>query len=162
MNEEIFFPDNQFIISKTDIKGKIKYANELFVNMSGYCNKELIGKPHSILRHPEMPKLIFKKLWSELLLGNEVFAYVKNKTKHEKYYWVLAFVTPSYDNKGNLTEYFSVRRKPEGNVIKDYIDPLYQELLSLEKKIGVNASQDYLNSLLEQKGLSYEQFIFSL
>jgi PAS domain S-box-containing protein len=162
MNEEVFFSDNQFIISKTDKNGRITYCNELFINLSGYGSEELIGHPHSILRHQDMPKVIFKKLWDDLQSGKEIFAFVKNKTKDEKYYWVLAFVTPSYDHKGNLIEYFSVRRKPEPQAVKNIIEPLYRELLSLEKKGGINASQHHLNSLLQEKGLSYEQFIFSL
>lgn len=162
MNEEIFFPENKFIISKTDKKGTITYGNELFVNMSGYTSEELLGKPHSILRHPDMPKLIFQKLWDDIKAGNEIFAYVKNKTKDGKYYWVLAFVTPSYDNNGNLLEYFSVRRKPEENTVKNVIAPLYSKLLSLEKQGGINASSKHLNNLLQEKGVSYEQFIFSV
>ncbi len=162
MNEEVFFPDDKFIISKTDKKGNVTYGNELFVSISGYGTQEIMGKPHSILRHSDMPKIIFKKLWEELQAGREIFAYVKNKTKDGNYYWVIAFVTPSYDHKGNLLEYFSVRRKPEKSVIKNIIEPLYKELLSLENKGGVSASSTYLNSLLQTKGMTYEQFIFSL
>ncbi len=162
MNQEVSFADNKFIISKTDKKGNITYGNELFVSLSGYNTKELIGKPHSILRHSDMPKIIFKKLWEELQAGREIFAYVKNKTKNGNYYWVIAFVTPSYDHKGNLLEYFSVRRKPDVTVIKNIIEPLYKELLSLENKGGVSASLTHLNSLLQKKGMTYEQFIFSL
>lgn len=162
MNEEKKFSDNQLIISKTDKSGKITYGNEVFIEISGYRSEELIHQPHSILRHPDMPKIIFKKLWEDLRSGKEVFAYVKNKTKQGDFYWVLAFVTPSYDHQGNLAEYFSVRRKPKENVVKKIIEPLYEELLSLEKNGGVSASQERLNSLLQQKGLSYEQFIFSL
>jgi len=162
MNEEVFFPEGKFIISKTDKKGNITYGNELFVSISGYSTQEIMGKSHSILRHSDMPKLIFKKLWEELQAGREIFAYVKNKTKDGKYYWVIAFVTPSYDHQKNLIEYFSVRRKPDTSVIKNVIEPLYRELLSLENKGGVNASLAHLNGLLQKKGMTYEQFIFSL
>lgn len=162
MNKEVFFPENEFIISKTDAKGTITYCNELFVNISGYSVKELMKQPHSILRDQDMPKVIFQKLWSDLQNGKEIFAYVKNKTKNGDYYWVLAFVTPTYDNRNQLLEYFSVRRKPNTNVIKNSIEPLYRELLAIESKGGINASQNYLESLLKQKGVTYEQFIFSL
>ncbi len=162
MSKEIFFPDTQFIISKTDTKGKITYGNELFVQISGYQSQELINKPHSILRHKDMPKVIFKKLWETIEGSQELFAYVKNKTKQGDYYWVLAFVTPSYDENGKLIEYFSVRRIPNKEVINEVIIPLYTKLLSLEKEGGINASEKFLNNLLQEKGLTYEQFIFSV
>lgn len=130
MNEEVFFPANKFIISKTDKTGKITYGNELFVQMSGYKLDELLYKPHSILRHEDMPKVVFKKLWDDIQAGKEIFAYVKNKSKSGQFYWVLAFVTPSYDNSGELVEYFSVRRKPDEAIVKNVIEPLYKQLLS--------------------------------
>ena len=162
MNDEVFFPENEFIISKTDSKGIITYYNEIFINISGYSADELIGHAHSILRHKDMPKVIFKKLWDDLQSGKEVFAYVKNRTKQGQYYWVLAFVTPSYDGNKRFVEYFSVRRRPDANVIKNVIEPLYRELLQQEKNGGIAASANYLENLLKQKGVNYEQFIFSL
>ncbi len=162
MSKEVFFPENEFIISKTDAKGTITYCNELFVNISGYKVQELMKQPHSILRHNDMPKVIFQKLWNNLQNGQEIFAYVKNKTKNGDYYWVLAFVTPSYDDHKQLAEYFSVRRKPNANIIKNSIEPLYRELLAIESKGGISASHSYLENLLKQKGVTYEQFIFSL
>lgn len=162
MNDEVFFPDNEFIISKTDSKGIITYCNELFINVSGYSLKELMNSPHSIVRHKDMPKVIFKKLWDDLQNGKEVFAYVKNRTKEGQYYWVVAFVTPSYDENKRFVEYFSVRRRPDANVIKNVIDPLYRELIQQEKNGGTSASANYLEKLLKQKGVNYEQFIFSL
>jgi hypothetical protein len=101
-------------------------------------------------------------LWDELQAGKEIFAYVKNKTKLGDFYWVLAFVTPTKNNKGEVIEYFSVRRKPKKEIVSHIIEPLYRELLSLERGNGMAASQKHLQSILEQKGLSYEQFIFSL
>jgi len=159
--KEITFNENEFIISKTDSKGIITYCNELFTEISGYTEDELFLKPHSILRHPDMPKFIFQYLWDELRAGREVFAYVKNKTKNNDFYWVLAFVTPSLDNNGNLIEYFSVRRKPTQEAIA-IIEPLYKQLLHEEKKAGINASKLYLTNLLNTQGVSYEQFIFSV
>lgn len=161
MNNEIFFPENEFIISKTDAKGKITYCNELFINVSGYDTKELIEKPHSILRHQDMPKVIFKKLWDDLQKGHEVFAYVENKTKHGDYYWVLAFVAPSHGVNNQFAEYFSVRRAPNKDTVRNFIEPLYRDLLQQERTGGISASARYLEDLLKQKGLTYEQFIFS-
>jgi len=162
MSKEILFPDEQFIISKTDRNGKILYGNELFVNVSGYDESELINKPHSILRHPDMPKIIFKILWDTIQNGHEIFAFVKNKAKNGDYYWVLAFVTPSYDQNNQLIEYFSVRRAPDKHAIKNIIEPLYRDLLMAEKSGGMQASEKRLNQILQEKGISYEQFVFSL
>lgn len=162
LNEEISFDATEFIISKTDLKGKITYCNELFTEISGYEEKELIEVPHSILRHPDMPKVVFKLLWEHIQNGQEIFAYVKNLNKDGKYYWVLAFVTPSYDVNGQLFEYFSVRRKPKSNEVIQTIEALYKMLLSAESSGGITASEKKLNEILKEKGMTYEQFIFSI
>ena len=91
--------DNDFIVSKTDTKGRITYVNKIFIEISEYNEKELLGKPHSIIRHPDMPKSVFKLFWDMIRNGEEVFAFVLNKTKNNNEYWVYANVTPSYDNK---------------------------------------------------------------
>jgi hypothetical protein len=129
--------------------------------MSGYSEFELLKKPHNILRHPDMPKLIFKMLWDYIQKKQEIFAYVKNLTKDGSYYWVLANVTPSFDLDGNVIGYHSVRRSPDRNKI-EIIDNLYKDLLSKESVGGVDASQKHLSSILKSKGVDYEQFIFTL
>ncbi len=161
INEEISFDASELIISKTDLKGKITYCNELFIHISGYPEQELIQSPHSILRHPDMPKVVFKLLWKHIESGKEIFAYVKNLNKDGKYYWVLAFVTPSYDEKGRLFEYFSVRRKPKSAEAIKIIESLYKTLLIAERSGGVSAGETKLNEILNEKGMSYEEFIFS-
>jgi len=162
INQEVTFDNHEFIISKTNLKGEITYCNELFTKIAGYTTKELIGTPHSILRHPDMPKIIFKLLWEHLQDGEEIFAFVKNLTADGKYYWVLAFVTPTRDSNGKIFEYFSVRRKPKSQTIINTIDSLYKTLLSAEKSGGISASKTKLDAILNEKGLSYEEFIFSL
>ena len=97
--EELCFDENQFIVSKTDLKGKITYANDLFIKISGYSEEELIGTPHNILRHPDMPRAVFKLLWDKVQKGDEIFAYVKNRTclyyahyRHEnRFYYRVSF-----------------------------------------------------------------------
>lgn len=91
--DELRFDENLFIVSKTDLKGNITYANDLFIEISGYTEKELIGAPHNILRHKDMPRAVFKLLWDKIQKGEEIFAYVKNRAKSGKYYWVHAYVT---------------------------------------------------------------------
>lgn len=159
-NQEVTFDEKEFIVSKTDLKSRITYGNSLFTKISGYQENELLGSAHNILRHPDMPKLVFKLLWDRVQSGEEIFAYVKNKTKQNDFYWVLAHVTPSYDDRGSIIGYHSVRRKPTPEALT-VIAPLYQNLLSAEKSGGVQASQQLLESTLQSKGLSYDEFIHS-
>lgn len=160
-NNEVIFNDDSIIVSKTDTSGKITYCNELFIEMSGYAELELVDKPHSILRHPDMPRAIFKLLWDTIQAKEEINAYVKNLCKDGSFYWVFANVTPSFDEKDNIIAYFSVRRKPKKESL-DYIKELYAKLLQIEKSSGMDASLKYLQELLKEKGVSYEEFIFSI
>ncbi len=153
--------DSDFIISKTDTRGKITYCNEIFMDMAMRSEEELLGKPHSIIRHPEMPKVVFKLLWDQVQAGKEIFAYVKNLAADGSFYWVYANITPSYDANHNIIGYYSVRIKPNDRAL-DAIRPLYQKLLSLESSGGVTASQEYLTNLLEEKGVSYDEFIITI
>ena len=157
---EVHFLENEVIVSKTDTKGRITYGNDIFIKISGYQEQELLGSPHNILRHPDMPKAVFKLLWETIQAGEEINAYVKNLSKDGSYYWVLANVTPSFDKNNNIIGYFSVRRVPSQTAL-DIIKPLYSQLLSLEKSGGVDASMRYLTELLKTKGVSYEEFILS-
>lgn len=160
-NQELTFGEEEFIVSKTDLQGKITYGNSLFIKMSGYSELELIDKPHNILRHEDMPALIFKLLWSRVKAGKEIFAYVKNKTKNGDYYWVYAHVTPSFDSNRQISNYHSVRRKPKDKAL-NVIKPLYAMLLQKERSGGIAASEEALNALLKEKGLTYDEFIISL
>lgn len=160
-NQELTFGEDEFIVSKTDLKGKITYGNALFIKMSGYTEHELMHKPHNILRHEEMPAVVFKLLWSRIQAGKEIFAYVKNKTKNGDYYWVFAHVTPSFDAGRQISNYHSVRRKPTQKAL-DAIKPLYAALLQKEKSGGIAASEAALNQILKDKGMSYDEFILTL
>lgn len=160
-NHEIFFPEGEFIVSKTDLKGRITYGNELFIKMSGYDEEELLGAPHSILRHPSMPKAVFKLLWDTINKGEEIFAFVNNLAKNGSNYWVQAQVTPSYDDSGKIIAYHSVRRKPKKESVA-LISKVYEEMLKIEKSSGVDASFKYLTDILASKGVSYDELILSL
>ena len=159
-NREKFFKDDEIIVSKTDLKGRITYGNELFIKMSGYEERELLGKPHNLIRHPDMPKVVFKLLWDTLQSGKEIFAYVKNLAKDGSFYWVFANVTASKDLNGDVIGYYSVRRTPEKETIK-LIDGLYKQLVQIEKSEGIQGSEKALNDLLKEKGLTYAKFILS-
>ncbi|WP_456486086.1 PAS domain-containing protein [Hydrogenimonas sp.] len=101
-------PENEVIISRTDLKGIITYVNETFAKISGYDTEELIGKPHNILRHPDMPRSVFKDLWETIQKGENWSGYVKNMRKDRGYYWVFAEISGVYKN-GELVEYKSIR-----------------------------------------------------
>lgn len=160
-NQELTFGEEEFIVSKTDLEGKISYGNALFIAISGYSEMELMDKPHKILRHEEMPSIVFKLLWSRIREGKEIFAYVKNKTKTGDFYWVFAHVTPSFDTNRKISGYHSVRRKPTQKAL-EIIKPLYATLLQKEKNGGMSASDATLNQILKDKGQSYDEFILSL
>ena len=147
---------NDFLVSKTDTKGRITYANPSFIKVTGFTEKELLGKPHSLIRHPDMPKIIFKLLWEEIENKREIFAYVKNISKDGGFYWVYANVTASLDARGNIVGYYSVRRKPNPKAL-EVIKPLYEKLISLESNGGIDSSENYLLELLKDKGVSYDE-----
>ena len=109
---EIVMQENDFIVSKTDLKGRITYANRVFMRIAGYAERELLNVQHNIIRHPDMPRGVFRLLWNVIENGQECFAYVKNLAKNGDYYWVFANVTMDYDANGKPIGYFSVRRKP--------------------------------------------------
>ncbi|MFT7003935.1 MAG: PAS domain S-box-containing protein [Sulfurimonas sp.] len=152
---------NDFIISKTDLKGRITYGNETFIEMSGYSEKELLNAPQNILRHEDMPAVVFQLLWDRIKSGKTINAYVKNKCKNGDFYLVFANVTASLDAKGNIIGYYSVRRKPKDNAFAT-IEKVYSELLIEEKNAGIKASKKLLDNILTDKGVSYDEFIISL
>ncbi len=160
------FGDDEIIVSKTDTKGRILYANDVFCRVGQYAERELIGQPHSILRHPDMPRCVFQLLWEAITNGREIFAYVKNLAKSGDYYWVLAHVTPSYDKAGHIEGYHSNRRRPDAAAIRQ-IAPLYQALLEEERrhadrKQGQAAGVALLQKRLAERGQSYDEFVFTL
>ena len=160
-NNRTRIDDNDFLISKTDTKGRITYCNQIFMKVAGYKENELLGKPHNIVRHPDMPRVVFKLFWDRIQNKDEIFAYVKNKTKNGGYYWVYVNVTASIDDRGNIIGYYSVRRKVNERALP-VVEDLYTKLLQEESRGGIDASQKYLNNLLEEKGVSYDEFVTSL
>lgn len=164
---EIFFDNSELIVSKTDLKGIITYANRVFMKVSGFSEQELLNQPHSILRHPDMPRCAFKLLWQEIEAKREMFAYVLNLSKSGDHYWVFAHVTPTTDKEGEtVIGYHSSRRVPNREALEKII-PLYRKLLEIERsfsnqKEGMMASFAALLKILEDSKLSYEEFVFSL
>ncbi len=166
LNEEIMFGENEIIVSKTDLKGRLTYANDVFCRVAEMAPKDVIGQPHNIIRHPDMPRTIFKLLWDSIQDSQEIFAYVKNMSRTGKYYWVLAHVTPSMDLNGKLDGFHSNRRKPGAKEI-DKISHLYQDLLKEEQrhpngKMGLEAGHSMLHDIISGADQTYPEFIWSM
>ena len=159
--QELIFGEHELIVSKTDTSGKITYGNELFLRLAGYEEHQIIGAPHNIIRHPDMPKIVFKLLWNSVKDGHEINAYVINQSKNGNYYWVYANVTPSFDENGSIAGYYSVRRKPSQKALIQ-VKPLYQQLINAERSGGVAQSQKMLDEVLSTHGGRYDKFILSL
>ncbi|RXK12643.1 PAS sensor domain-containing protein [Halarcobacter mediterraneus] len=127
MNEELILDKYAFLVSETDEKGIITFANDDFCRVAGYTLKELLNQPHSIVRHKDMPKAAFKDLWATVKRGEVWTGYVKNKTKSQKYYWVFATVYPTTNENGEIS-YMSCRRKASKEEIEEY-SSLYKKML---------------------------------
>jgi len=161
LDKEIKFSKKKFIVSKTDFEGKILFVNQNFCDITGYRYEELMGEPHSILRHPDMPQAIFYLIWKSLLAGMEVSAIVKNVAKSGKYYWVIADFSMQRDNYGKLETFTSFKRIAPGYV-SEGIQKLYDEMLIAERRGGMEASLLFLETFLEEKGMSYNEYLEDL
>ena len=161
IEKEFSVDENAFLVSKTDPKGRITYCNEPFLNIVGAKQGDLLGKPHNIIRHPAMPRVVFKMLWDRVQNKEEIFAFIKNKSFKGGFYWVFGNITASLDQQDNIVGYYSVRRKPNPKAI-EVIKPLYTKLLELERDGGIEASKKYLLNFFEEKSTSYDEFINNL
>jgi len=157
IEEEIRLNPTKTIMSKTDKKGVIEYANDYFMEISGYKEWELMGQPHNVIRHPDMPKTIFKILWDRINNGVQTYAIVKNLAKDGRYYWVIAHFLP-VSKDGEIVNHYA-KRKAVPDELKEEISSLYNILMELEKTGGMEAAETYLNSFLEDQGMSYDDFI---
>jgi len=155
-DEEIQLDSKKYIISETDEKGKITYCNDYFMEVSGYNKDELIGTAHNIVRHPDMPKIVFKLLWQTISSGKNINAVVKNLAKDGRYYWIFtAFEIKKDTNTNEIVGYHASRKSISHHVI-EIIDSLYKELLNIEQKDGIDASEKYLIEFLKEKGEDIE------
>jgi len=158
--------DDKIIVSKTDPTGRIAYASSYFLEISDFTLDDLLTQQHSIVRNPNVPRCIFKLLWERLKSGREVFAYLVNRSKGDDHYWVFAHVTPTIDERGEITGYHSNRRKPRVEALKK-INELYTQLLAVEagtsnRKAGLEASYQMLTQFLAEQGQDYEEYILTL
>ncbi len=161
------FGEDEIIVSKTDLTGKITYGNRTFYRLAGLEEKDCIGVQHNLIRHPHMPRAVFELLWTTLKEGKEIFAYVMNRSDNGDHYWVFAHVTPSRDAGGNIVGYHSNRRVPNRAVLNEHIIPLYKNLLTMEQsasspKDGLAASFQAVVDLCEENKMGFNEFMFSL
>ncbi|SEP01931.1 PAS domain-containing protein [Trujillonella endophytica] len=164
--EERTFAADELIVSKTDRRGVITYANDVFLRVSAYARDEVVGQPHNLIRHPEMPRAVFALLWETLAAGRELFAYIDNLAADGASYWVLAHVTPSYGPDGAVVGYHSSRRRPAPRAV-ERLRPLYRQLLAEERRhpnarAAVDASSALLTELVAAQAGSYDEFIWSV
>jgi PAS domain S-box-containing protein len=159
--KEIKLNSKDMLVSKTDTTGVITYGNSKFVEISGYKESELIGSPHNILRHPDMPKAIFYLMWQSIKKGRNIMAVVKNLAKNGDHYWVTTDFEIKRNREGKIVNYIAFRYPASKNIVK-VMEPLYVRMMDIEKEHGMDASVEYLEAFLEEKKMSYNQFIEDL
>lgn len=163
--ERVLEPD-EIIVSKTDVRGHMTYVNDTFVRMCRYSEAELLGRPHNLIRHPDMPRSVFRLLWDTIAAGEEVFAYVVNLAADGAHYWVLAHVTPTLSADGEIIGYHSNRRAPARAAVEQ-VRPVYAALLAEEQRHprarqATEAGMKLLEQVLVEAGMTYPQFVWSL
>ncbi len=162
--QEMKMNENDLIVSKTDAKGHITYCNDAFMIFSGFDEEELIGQNHNIIRHPDMPRSIFRVMWQALQQKQEFYGFIKNGRKDGGFYWTFANVTPSISTEGELLGYFSVRRYPVPEAVA-YFSDLYKKMCDIEASVSssqkaMDASYELLSETVNQQG-GYNEFICS-
>ena len=160
------FDPGHFIVSKTDRKGVITYANKTFCDVAHYSEAEVVGQPHNLIRHPDMPRCVFKLLWDTVEAGEEIFAYVVNLAADGAHYWVFAHVTPTRDQTGAIIGYHSNRRVPDAAAVRT-VSGLYATLRAAEQghahaRDGLAAGTALLGEVLAGAGKSYDEFVWSI
>lgn len=158
-DREVDWNKTKVLLSKTDTKGTILYANEDFIDVSGYDEFELIGQPHNIIRHPEMPKVIFKFLWDNIKASKNIHVIIKNMSKTGRYYWVITDFKIIADADGVIAGFFGTRKSVSEEIIVKFIEPLYKKLLHIEEASGIKASEEYLIGFLEERNKTYMEYI---
>ena len=161
VDREVVLNENALLISVTDTRGVIEYCNEDFVDASGYEEYELVGAGHNIVRHPDMPRVIFKKMWGRLENNQNMVAVVKNMSKTGRYYWIVTDFVVKEDDRGQVESYKALRKPAPKNAVET-VEPLYRKLREIEDKNGIEASEKFLKGFLDAKECSYDSFVEKL
>ena len=162
IDREVQWDKTKTLISETDVKGTITNVNDVFCAVAHYSASELIGQPHNLIRHPDMPKLIFKLLWDNLRVGNNFVGVIKNLAKTGEYYWVVTDFEMRRDAMGNITHYIGRRKSVPEAAINNYLAPFYESLLKMEKIGGVELSSRFFKNYLTKQGKDYIDFVISI
>jgi PAS domain S-box-containing protein len=164
--QERTFGADELIVTKTDPRGILTYANDVFLRLSALDEDEAIGRPHNVIRHPDMPRAVFKLLWDTLKQQREIFAYVVNLAADGAHYWVFAHVTPSFDEAGRVVGYHSNRRVPARHAIAA-VEGLYGVLRTAERRHdraadAVAAGHAALQGVLAERGRTYDELVWDI
>ena len=162
---EVRLESGEMIVTKTDLTGRITYANRTFMRISNFAEQDLLGVQHNIVRHPDMPRGVYRFMWETLKNEQEFFGLVKNMTSDGDFYWVFANVTPDLDGKGQAMGYFSVRRPPPPDAVRAVI-PLYEAMLRVEREVGPASAPEASLALLKRtvadQNTTYDKFVLGL
>ena len=157
------FDEGEIIVSKTDTSGNISYANDVFQSVSMYTESDLLGQNHNIVRHPDMPRAIFKLVWEHIRSGKEVFAYLKNQAKNGDAYWVFAHLTPSFGPGREIRGYHSAQRAPRQSQVET-VSVLYDQILAAERAesdpdAAIAAGEACLRNYFSHRAMDYDEFV---
>lgn len=159
INEEIELDPKRYIVSRTNEKGIITFANPYFCKISGYTESELLGQPHNIVRHPDMPRIIFKIMWERIKEGKNFIAVVKNMAKDGRYYWIMTDFEPKISPLTNSITGYTAYRKAAPRKAIEIITPIYDKLLNIEANDGMKGSEEALLEILAKKKMNYDEFV---
>jgi PAS domain S-box-containing protein len=160
-SKEVRCTTQEVIITRTDLNGNIIYCNPTFTKVNGFKGTSVIDKPHNIIRHPDMPKAIFKIIWSIIEQGLPIQAIVKNRTNDGHYYWTLINWKIQKNRDHQTISYIAYAKQAPDHAIKA-IEPIYEMMLAIEKRENINASLEYLHLFLEEEKLSYKEYMEKL
>lgn len=162
IDREVIWDRSKIIISETDVYGRIVEVNDVFCDVSGYSVVEVIGQPHRIVRHPDMPQLIFRMLWDNLKKENNFVGVIKNLSKSGEYYWVITDFMVRKDMLGNVTSYIARRKSISKELVENHIAPLYETLSKLERVGGMELSSRFFKNYLDKNGMDYIDFVIDV
>lgn len=161
IDTELSLKKDEFIVITTDLCGKITYVNSFFIKSSGYTENEILGQPYHILCHEDMPTVILSLLWKRLKTGSAISVYIKNKNKNNSFYWGFSHITPYFNDDYEITNYYSIMRKPSKKSLS-FIKTFYERLLIEEQHRGIKASEKLFHQILAQYKISYDELILLL
>jgi PAS domain S-box-containing protein len=158
VNYEIKCNRQQVIVTRTDTEGNIVYCNPTFLEVNDFKSAEVIHQPHSIVRHPDMPKTIFHIIWSIISQGMPIQAVIKNQTNRGEYYWTLMTIKPQFDRDHNIISYVAYGKQAPDSVIKT-MNELYNILYEIEIEHDIESALEYLESYLREKEMTYAEYM---